>query len=65
MPRKSEPDSASPTVGFIIEDTKDAPFVETSRVNLYSYVSAAVLTIQEQDREIRELRARLDRLEKK
>lgn len=52
-------DGPSPTVGFIVEDTKDAAFVmnEHSRINMMSYTTSLVVTVQQQQ-------SRLDKLER-
>jgi hypothetical protein len=63
---KTEPSSARRRLGFIIEDQPDAsPAVEADRrhVDQYGYASMLLATIQEQAKEIAELRARVERLE--
>ena len=54
-------------LGFIIEDTKDAPFVmqDVKRVNLYAYMSAAVALLQKQQEEIASLQKEVEALRKK
>lgn len=51
-------DGPSPSLGFIIEDSPDAPFVmrEHSRVDLYAYTSSLVVTVQRQQAEIERLK---------
>ena len=51
-------------LGFIIEDDPDSPAVSRDRghVDLYSYTSMAVATLQLQSREIRELRREVKEL---
>jgi hypothetical protein len=63
---KSEADDATPTVGFLIDDAPDAPFVDRreGRVNLYSYASAIAVAVQEEQRSCAELRERVERLER-
>jgi hypothetical protein len=52
-------------MGFIIDDAPSAPFLTPhgERVNLYGYLSAAVITLQEQQATIEELRRKVDALE--
>ena len=60
-----EQDQAQPRhLGFIIEDQPDSPAVlpRGDRVDLYGYTSMAVAAIQEQARELAELRAELAKL---
>jgi hypothetical protein len=57
----------APHLGFIIEDMPEgSPAVLPSRdrVDLYGYVSMAVLTLQRQEKEIAELKAEVARLKK-
>ena len=61
---KSANDGPSPSIGFILEDAPTAPFVirDHARVDMYSYVSSLVVTVQEQQRQIDELRGELGKL---
>lgn len=58
-----ETDGPSPSIGFILEDAPAAPFVMAarSRVDMYSYVSSLVVTVQEQQKQIDELRRAVER----
>jgi hypothetical protein len=51
-------------LGFIIEDVEPSPGVDSARdeVDLYGYTSMAVAALQEQHREIEELKAEVKRL---
>ncbi len=59
-------DGPSPTVGFILEDAKDATFVikDRSRVNMYSYTTSLVVTVQRQQAEIDRLSREIAELKK-
>lgn len=59
--------SGEPALGFIIEDYPSLPYArsQSKAVDQYSYISAAVVTIQSQQAEIESLRKRLEQLEKK
>lgn len=61
---KDDPE-AQPTLGFLVEDAPEAPFViqRRSRVDEHAYVSALVATVQEQERAIAALGARVEALE--
>ena len=61
---KDESDGPSPSTGFILEDAPHASFVlrDHSRVNMYSYVSSLVVTVQEQQSQIDELRSELAKI---
>ncbi len=49
-------------LGFLVEDTPEAPFVEDgSAVDLYALLAASIATLQTQDERIRALEARLQR----
>lgn len=52
-------------IGFVIEDTRGAPFLQKGgeRVNLYAYISSVVATVQQQQQEIEALRAEVKALE--
>lgn len=54
-------------LGIILEDAPDAPSADVQRrqVDLYGYTSMVLALAQDQDRELRELRARIDELEKR
>jgi hypothetical protein len=54
----------SPHLGFIIEDDPASPAVLATkdRVDVYAYTSMAVATLQEQARELSELRAEVAEL---
>lgn len=57
--------SSEPQMGFIIDDVQQAPFIMPNgdRVNLYGYISAAVITLQQQQAMIEQLQDRIHRLE--
>ncbi len=61
---KSEPASAAPRLGFIIDDTASEYPIngDGNSVNLYGYTSMAVAAIQAQSQEIAALRAEVARL---
>ena len=61
---RSEPDSAPPRLGFIIDDRPDSQAVLPSgeRVDLYGYTSMAVAAIQAQAAQIQALEQELARL---
>ncbi|CAN5652620.1 hypothetical protein BH09MYX1_BH09MYX1_27540 [soil metagenome] len=54
-------------LGIILEDAPDAPSADMDKrqVDLYSYTSMVLALAQDQDREIKDLRARIDELEKR
>ena len=60
-------DPKEPQMGFIIDDVPNASFLAKDRrhVNLYAYISAAVLTIQQQQAAIDELKRKIVQLESK
>jgi hypothetical protein len=62
---KRPTDGPSPSVGFILEDAPGAPFViaDRSRVDMYSYVSSLVVTVQQQQKQIDELRGEIAKLQ--
>ncbi len=65
---KAEPANAKRHLGFIIDDQPDpSPAVQGDRthVDQYGYTSMLLATVQEQQKQIDELRARLDALQKK
>ena len=51
-------------IGFIIDEQTGAPFLQKGqeRVNLYAYISSVVATVQQQQDEIKGLRADVERL---
>lgn len=51
-------DGPSPSLGFILEDSPEAPFVlrDHSRVDLYAYTSSLVVTVQRQQAELERLK---------
>ncbi len=57
-------DPAATHLGFIIDDDPTSPAVtaDGQHVDVYGYVSMAIATLQEQSREIRELRAEVEQL---
>jgi hypothetical protein len=63
---KTEPAGGRRHLGFIIDDQPDpSPAVEADRthVDLYGYTSMLLAAVQEQSKEIRALRERIDTLE--
>lgn len=63
---KGYPDAGTRSLGFIIDDSPNATFLTKSkkRVNLYSYVSALVATVQEQNTTIHQLQKDIRELKK-
>lgn len=61
---KSEPETAQARLGFMVEDATSPACVAApgDRVDLYGYATMAVAALQEQEKEIRALRAELERL---
>jgi hypothetical protein len=65
---KNDPPSARRRLGFIIDDQPNPSFAvddDRTHVDLYGYTSMLLATVQEQQKEIAELKKRLDRLEEK
>jgi hypothetical protein len=65
---KNDPPTARRRLGFIIDDQPDPSFAvddDRTHVDLYGYTSMLLATVQEQQKEIAELKRRVDRLEGK
>jgi hypothetical protein len=65
---KREPEGARRHLGFIIDDqpaTSPAVDAQREHVDLYGYATMLLAATQEQDKEIRDLRARLDAVERR
>jgi len=62
---KSDTKEREPRLGFIIDDNPNVPAVHENgkQVDLYGYTSMAVVTIQQQARQIELLEARITKLE--
>jgi hypothetical protein len=64
---KDEPETARRRLGFLIDDQRDpspAVLEDRAHVDQYGYASMLLATVQTQEKEIRALRERLDRLER-